>query len=29
MVPSAQRKPIAGVKRRERVLAFHIECGGR
>ena len=29
LVPSAQRKPIAGAKRRGRVLAFDIESGGR
>jgi ATP-dependent Lhr-like helicase len=29
LVPSSQRKPIAGAKRRGRVLAFNIESGGR
>jgi ATP-dependent helicase Lhr and Lhr-like helicase len=29
MVPSGQRKPSAGVKRRGKVLAFDIESGGR
>ena len=29
LVPSGQRKPLAGVKRRGRVLAFDIESGGR
>jgi len=29
LVPSNQRKPIAGVKRRRRVLGFDIESGGR
>ena len=29
LVPSGQRKPIAGVKRRGRILAFDIESGGR
>jgi ATP-dependent Lhr-like helicase len=29
LVPSSQRKPIAGAKRRGRVLAFDIESGGR
>ena len=29
LVPSAQRKPVAGVKRRGRILAFGIESGGR
>jgi ATP-dependent Lhr-like helicase len=29
LVPSSRRKPIAGVKRRGRVLAFDIERGGR
>jgi ATP-dependent helicase Lhr and Lhr-like helicase len=29
LVPSGQRRPIAGVKRRGRVLAFDIESGGR
>ena len=29
LVPSGQRKPLAGAKRRGRVLAFGIESGGR
>src|SRR5262249_21313180 len=29
LVPSAQRKPFAGVKRRGRVLSFGMEGGGR
>jgi ATP-dependent Lhr-like helicase len=29
LVPSSQRKPLAGFKRRGRVLAFDIESGGR
>ncbi|HEY1944835.1 MAG TPA: DEAD/DEAH box helicase [Roseiarcus sp.] len=29
LVPSSQRRPIAGAKRRGRVLAFDIESGGR
>jgi ATP-dependent Lhr-like helicase len=29
LVPSGQRKPLAGAKRRGRVLAFDIESGGR
>jgi len=29
LVPSSRRKPIAGAKRRGRVLAFDIESGGR
>ena len=29
LVPSGQRKPLAGAKRRGRVLAFDIEGGGR
>ena len=29
LVPSGQRKPLAGVKRRGRVLSFDIETGGR
>jgi ATP-dependent Lhr-like helicase len=29
LVPSGQRKPLAGVRRRGRVLAFDIESGGR
>ena len=29
LVPSGQRKPLAGAKRRGRVLSFDIETGGR
>jgi ATP-dependent Lhr-like helicase len=29
LVPSGQRKPLAGAKRRGRVLSFEIESGGR
>ena len=29
LTPSGQRKPLAGAKRRGRVLPFHIESGGR
>jgi ATP-dependent helicase Lhr and Lhr-like helicase len=29
LVPSNQRKPISGAKRRGRILAFNIESGGR